>query len=283
MIKDYKEKSNPSDIWFIEKENNNYNISYRLRKIIHDIHSPFQHIVIADSYDYGKMLILDDAIQTTEADGFIYNEMIAHVPICSHTAPKKVLIIGGGDCGAANEASKYEGIETIDMVEIDELVVKASKEYLKEISGTTEDNRINYIFNDGIKYVENCKEKYDIVIIDSSDPVGPAVKLFSKKFYANVKKILNENGILVCQSDSPIYHQKSMADIFKNLQSIYADVKVFTASIPTYPGGLWSFTMASDEKILTVPERLKGENRYVNKDILSSCFSLPEYIKKSLI
>ena len=271
-----------TNLWFTEDEKNNLRLNYRIKKIIFEDYSPFQHIVIADSYDFGKMLILDDAIQTTVADGFIYNEMITHIPVCSHTEPKKVLIIGGGDCGAVGEVSKYPNIERIDMVEIDEMVVKISKEYLKEISGDTDDKRINFIYTDGVKFVKECKEQYDIVIIDSSDPIGPAVELFSSKFYENVYGILKDDGIFVCQSESPIFYTDIMKKIFTTLNALYSDVRLYTATVPTYPGGLWSFTMASKKSIETKHERLNGKNRYVNKDILHSCFSLPEFVKSSL-
>lgn len=282
MIKNNNQLDYYTTLWFTEEEQNNLRIDYRINKIIYDTYSPYQHIVIADSYDFGTMLILDDAIQTTASDGFIYNEMITHVPICSHANPKKVLIIGGGDCGAAREVAKYSNIERIDMVEIDEMVVKASKKYLKEVSGDQEDKRVNYIFTDGVRYAKECKEQYDIVIIDSSDPVGPAVELFSKEFYSNIYKILKHDGIFVCQSESPIFYTNTMKKIFNNLQDIYMDVKLYTAIVPTYPGGLWSFTMASKKSISIKPEKLMGDNQYVNKGILESCFNLPEFVKRSL-
>ncbi len=271
-----------TNLWFTEDEKNNLRLNYRIKKIIFEDYSPFQHVVIADSYDFGKMLILDDAIQTTVTDGFIYNEMITHIPICSHPEPKKVLIIGGGDCGAAGEASKYPNIERIDMVEIDEMVVKVSKEYLKEISGNADDKRINFIFTDGVTFIKECKEQYDIIIIDSSDPIGPAVELFSRSFYEEVYGILKDDGIFVCQSESPVFYADIMKKIFTTLNDLYSDVRLYTATIPTYPGGLWSFTMASKKSFETKPERLNGKNRYVNKGVLSGCFSLPEFVKRIL-
>lgn len=281
MVKDNKHNSH-SNLWFTEVEGHNLRLDYRLKNIIFDDYSPFQHIVVADSYDFGRMLILDDAIQTTTVDGFIYNEMITHVPICSHPNPEKVLIIGGGDCGAVKEISKYPGIKKIDMVEIDEMVVKISKEYLKEIAGDNDDKRINFIFADGVKYAKECKEQYDIVIVDSSDPVGPAVELFSRNFYENISKILKDDGIFACQSESPIFYWEIMSKIFKTLHDIFNDVKLYTATVPTYPGGLWSFTMASKKSIITDAKRLMGNNLYINESILKGCFSLPEFVAKRL-
>lgn len=283
MLKNYFETEDFNNIWHKERENKHLNVNYRLKKIIYDENSPFQHIVVADSYDFGRMLILDSAVQTTTVDGFIYNEMITHIPICSHPNPESVLIIGGGDCGAVNEVAKYPNIKRIDMVEIDEMVVKVSKKYLKEISGEKSDERVNFIFTDGIKYAKECKELYDIVIIDSSDPVGPAVELFSQEFYKNIYKILKEDGIFTCQSESPIFYGDFTKRIYKSLKNIYKDIKPYTAVVPTYTGGLFSFTMASEKELNTDAKRLKGDNQYVNEDILKSCFALPEYIRKTLV
>ncbi|NLN49391.1 MAG: polyamine aminopropyltransferase [Clostridiales bacterium] len=271
-----------SNLWFTEEEGHNLKLDYRIKNIIFDDYSSFQHIVVADSYDFGKMLILDDAIQTTTADGFIYNEMISHVPICSHPNPEKVLIIGGGDCGAVREIAKYPSIKKIDMVEIDEMVVMVSKEYLKEIAGDKIDKRINFIFADGVNYAKECKEQYDIIIVDSSDPVGPAVELFSQNFYENISKILKNDGIFACQSESPVFYSEIMKKIFKTLQDVYNDVKLYTATVPTYPGGLWSFAAASKTNIITDSKKLIGNTRYINESILKSCFCLPEFVVKML-
>lgn len=283
MIKD---KSNiqkiDENLWFTEEEKNNLRINYGINDITFDDCSPYQHIMIADSPDFGPMLILDGIVQTTSADGFIYNEMIAHIPMCSHPDPKKVLIIGGGDCGVAREITKYPCVKKIDMVEIDEMVVKACKEHLREISGNLNDKRVNFIYTDGVKYIKECSNKYDIIIIDSSDPIGPAVELFSMDFYKNVSNILEDGGIFACQSESPIFYADVMKDIYKNLCDIYKEVKVCTAVVPTYPGGLWSFTIGSKESIDTKPERLSGDNQYVNAGILKSCFYLPEFVRKTL-
>ena len=138
-----------NDLWFTEVDRNNLKIDYRIKEVVHSETSPFQQVMILDSYDFGRMLVLDDAIQTTALDGYIYNEMISHIPLNVHPNPKNVLIIGGGDCGAAREAAKYPDIDKIDMVEIDETVVKACKQHLQEVSGNLSDPRVNFIFEDG--------------------------------------------------------------------------------------------------------------------------------------
>ncbi len=271
------------DIWFTEIDRNNLKIDYRIKEIIYQCSSPIQQIMILDSYDFGPMLVLDDAVQTTSNDGYIYNEMIAHVPLNIHPNPKNVLIIGGGDCGAAREATKYPNVERIDMVEIDEMVVQACRKYLPKVSGNLSDPRVNFIFEDGTAFVKEQRDYlYDVVIIDSSDPVGPAVKLFELEFYKDIYGNLHEDGLMVCQSESPIFYSEMMVKIHKNLHSLFPVVKTYMATVPTYPGGFWTFTMGSKKYRKPNPEKFDKDTQYINKEILESCFILPKFIEKLL-
>jgi len=271
------------EIWFTETDRNNLKIDYRIKEIVYSETSPFQHIMVLDSYDFGRMLVLDGAIQTTELDGFIYNEMITHIPLNIHPGAKNVLIIGGGDCGAAREVAKYPSIERIDMVEIDEMVVKTCKTYLKEVSGDLSDTRVNFIFEDGTRFVKQKKDYlYDVIIVDSSDPVGPAVKLFELEFYKDLYDNLTDDGLMVCQSESPVFYYEMMLNINRRLKSVFPFVKVYLAIVPTYPGGFWSFTIGSKKYIDPNPEAFDKETKYVNKEIIRSCFALPGFIKKQL-
>lgn len=243
-IEDYLQK-NGDDIWFTEVERNNLKIDYRIKKVIYSENSPYQHVMILDSHDFGRMLVLDDAIQTTAMDGYIYNEMISHIPLNVHPNPKNILIVGGGDCGVAREVAKYPGVSRIDMVEIDETVVRVCKKHLQEVSGNLSDPRVNFIFQDGTTFVKEKREHlYDIIIIDSSDPVGPAVKLFELEFYKDLYDCLHKDGLMVCQSESPIFYSEMMVNIYKRLNSLFPIVKMFIATVPTYPGGfglsLWA-------------------------------------------
>jgi spermidine synthase len=218
-------------------------------------------------------------------DGHIYNEMITHVPLHIHPNPKKVLIIGGGDCGAAREAAKYKDIEQIDMVEIDELVVTACKNHLQEVSGNLSDPRVQFIFTDGIEYVQNRENEYDVIIVDSSDPVGPAEHLFEYEFYAKLEKALKKDGIMVCQSQSPIFHQSILKQTAESIQQLFPFSRTYVAVVPTYPGGLWSFTIGSKQYSLeNIPNQLKQplDTKYFNELILESCFSIPQFMKHFL-
>ncbi|WP_188623606.1 polyamine aminopropyltransferase [Caldalkalibacillus thermarum] len=270
-------------LWLVEDEKENLRLHYRVREVIHAEQSPFQHVMIVDTYEFGPTLVLDGVIQTTSRDGHIYNEMITHIPLLTHPNPKRVLIIGGGDCGAAREVCKYAQVEHIDMVEIDELVVKVSKQYLTEVSGNLSDPRVRFIYEDGTAFVKNQNSTYDVVIVDSSDPIGPAEQLFSYEFYRDIEQALKPDGLMVCQSQSPIFHMDVLKQTYERISKLFPIARVYQAVVPTYPGGLWSFTLGSKKYW---PEQLEDkwnkEAKYVNKGILKACFHLPESVRQAL-
>lgn len=309
-LPEYIEKID-NEYWLVESEADSLKIFYKIKDILFCRQSKFQHVMILDSYDFGKMLVLDGIVQTTSADGFIYNEMITHIPMNIHPDPKRVLIIGGGDCGVAKEVSRYPEVKQIDMVEIDEMVVKACLEHLPEISGNLRDPRVNYIFEDGLKYVQDFSQQYaqdfngrknekglydeiennhggiendlyDVVIVDSSDPVGPATSLFKADFYKLLYSILKDDGLMACQSESPIFYAKTMKNTYDRLSVIFPVTRLYTTAVPTYPGSIWSFTLASKKYSRVNPSKIGKETVFVNKEILENCFAIPEFIKKSL-
>jgi spermidine synthase len=268
------------DLWLIEDERDNMKISYRIKNIIFEGKSKFQHIMILDSYDFGKMLVLDGVVQTTAKDGYIYNEMISHLPLNIHPNPKNILIIGGGDCGVAKEVLKYDIVENLDMVEIDEMVVDVCRKYLQEVSGNISDNELNFLYTDGIEYVKKTSRKYDVIIVDSSDPVGPAQALIELSFYKDLYRILNNDGLMVCQSQSPIMHRNITKQTYNRLDSIFPKTKLYYTTVPTYPGGFWSFTLATKKYHNINTNNIKSNTFFVNSEVLSSSFNLPNIIKK---
>jgi spermidine synthase len=270
------------ELWLTENERDNLKISYRIKEIVFAGDSPHQHVMILDSYDFGPMLVLDGVVQTTSIDGYIYNEMIAHVPLNIHPNPKRVLVIGGGDCGAAREAAKYESIETIDLVEIDELVVKVCRQHLPSVSGNLSDPRVRFIYQDGVKFVEQTSGTYDVIIVDSSDPIGPAKQLFELSFYQNLYQALKDDGLMVCQSQSPIFHTDVLKQTYHRIGSLFPITEMYTAVVPTYPGGLWSFTLGSKQYAQFVSRPFDKKTRYINEDILTRCFHLPQFLKEKL-
>jgi len=277
-LPDYLSKKN-GDLWLTEDEYDNLKISYRIKDIIFDQKSSFQDVMILDSYNFGRMLVLDGIVQTTSLDGHIYNEMISHIPLSIHPDPRKVLIIGGGDCGVAKEVCKYDHVKQIDMVEIDELVVKACREHLPEVSGRLADSRVQFIFDDGVKFAKQKKDEYDLIIVDSSDPIGPAQALFEKSFYQSLHTALKKDGLMVCQSQSPIFHMDVMNQTYERIAEIFSEAKMYTAVVPTYPGGFWSFTIGSKKHIEPNPLKVRNKDtQYVNEQIIERCFALPQFM-----
>ncbi len=272
-----------AQIWFTEPQTGGYRVEWRIRNILHQEKSPFQDITIVEMVDFGRALLLDGVVQVTEKDHFIYNEMITHVPLNVHPNPQKVLIIGGGDGGAAAEILKFDSVEQIDMVEIDERVVIVSEKYLPSISHKVRDPRINLIFEDGINFVKNKENEYDVIIVDSSDPVGPAAQLFEKDFYLNVNRALKEDGLVVCQSESPFFYENVLERVSVTLQDIFPVTRTYLAVVPTYPSGLWSFTLASkaqDPLYVNEREIPDRDTRYFTPQIFKSVFALPRFVQE---
>lgn len=270
-------------LWLTEDEREDLKISYRIKEVLFEGTSAFQHVMILDAYDFGPMLVLDGVVQTTSKDGFIYNEMISHVPLSLHPNPREVLIIGGGDCGVAREAAKYGQIERIDMVEIDELVVRASKQLMPAVSGNLSDPRVHFHYADGVKFARETQRQYDVIIVDSSDPVGPAEQLFELSFYQSLYNALRPDGIMVSQTQSPIFHADVMKQCYSRIGQLFSNRRLYTAVVPTYPGGLWSFTLGSKQP-LREPERVvfDKEALYINQDVLARCFQLPTFLLEHL-
>jgi len=273
------------DLWFEEYQTEDMAISCRVSRTLHQEKTPFQELAVLDTVEFGRMLVLDNVIQTTIKDEFVYHEMITHVALNTHAKPVKVLIIGGGDGGAVREVVKHRPVEKVVLCEIDGAVVAASKKYLPEISCALESNKAEVVIDDGIKHVRNNKNTYDIIIIDSTDPVGPAEGLFSAAFYKDIFDSLNEEGIFVAQTESPFFNDSLVQRIFKDVSGIFPLTRLFLANVPSYPGGLWTFTMGSKKYDPLDVDTEKFENmntKYYSPAIHRSCFILPPFVKKLL-
>ncbi len=239
-----------------------------------------------ESKEFGRFFTLDGLMMVTEKDEFIYHDMIVHVPMATNPNIKKVLVIGAGDGGTIRELTRYKTIEKIDMVEIDESVVEACKKYLPKTACKLEEERVNIVYEDGLKFVRNKENDYDLIIVDSTDPFGPGEGLFTKEFYGNCYKALSEDGILVNQHESPYYeyYAKSMKDAHEKIQGLFKINKVYQAHIPTYPSGHWLFGFASKKydpiKDLNVEawKSLGIQTKYYNTDLHVGCFALPTYV-----
>jgi spermidine synthase len=270
------------DLWLTEKQTENLSLSLRIKEVIHEEKSEFQAILLAESFQYGRVLSLDGAFQTSEVDEFIYHEMITHIPLFSHPDPKDVLIIGGGDGGTVREVLKHS-VKTIELVEIDKRVIELSKCYLPSISKQLEDSRVKIIIEDGMNYLKETAKKYDLIIVDSPDPKGPATKLFSEDFYSNVHRAIKDDGIFVAQTESPFLHKDLILKIFSSLSKKFSLVRIYTAPIPTYPSGFWSFTIGSKKHDPSFPLRKKDINtRYYTPEIHKASFILPRFLEDAI-
>jgi spermidine synthase len=278
------------ELWFTENHTDYAKFSMKVKKHLFSEKSPFQQVDVIDTYEFGKVLLLDGLVMITEKDEFIYHDMITHVAMATNPDIKKVLVIGGGDGGTVRELTRYSTIEKIDMVEIDELVVKASREFIPLTSSKLDDERVTLYFEDGIKFVEDKENKYDLIIVDSTDPIGPGEGLFTREFYRNCYKALTENGILVNQNESPYYERdaRAMVRATSKIRDIFPISEVYQFHIPTYPSGHWLFGFAS--KKLHPINDLKADKwnalgiktKYYNTDIHVGAFALPTYVKEMI-
>jgi spermidine synthase len=264
--------------WFSERYSDNLQLSFRVKDQLMSVKTDYQRIDVFDTYDYGKLLAIDGTVQMCEYDEFVYHEMITLVPLhFTREQPKKALIIGGGDGGVAGQLNKA-GVNDITNVEIDSQVVQVCERFFPGLTSIFRKPGVKLLIKDGIKYLRETREKFDIIMVDSTDPEGPAEGLFSKKFYEDARNKLNEGGVFVTQSGSPYYQPKAIKMAFEGLSSVFKHVRPYTAFIPTYPSGFWSFTIAYDSDV-DEPETTPFSGKYFNNDILRGCFLLPQFVK----
>ena len=274
------------ELWFSEKHTENVEFSIRTDKQLFTEVSPFQRIDVFESADFGRFLTLDGYMMLTEKDEFIYHEMIVHPAMAVGPDIKDVLVIGAGDGGVARELSRYERINKIDVVEIDEMVVAVCKKYLMQTACGFDDKRVSLIYQDGLKYIRGCDNAYDLIIVDSTDPFGPGEGLFTKEFYGNCYKALREDGIMVNQHESPFYEDDAIAmqRAHKRIVKSFPISRVYQAHIPTYPSGHWLFGFASKRlhPIADLDEsrwnELKIKTGYYNTKLHVGAFALPNYV-----
>ena len=278
------------ELWYTENQTNNVNFSMKIKNHLYSAQSAFQKIDIVDTYEFGRALVIDNWTMVTEKDEFIYHEMITHVALATNPEIKNVLVIGAGDGGTVRELTRYNNIENIDMVEIDELVVKASLEYLPFTSNKLSDPRVNLYFEDGIKFIKGKNNLYDLIIVDSTDPIGPGEGLFTTEFYTDCYNSLTENGILINQCESPYYSHNAyeMKRSYKKLNNLFNICKAYQYHMPTYPSGHMIFCFAS--KVLDPIKDLNSEKwnslgletKYYNTELHKGAFALPNYVIKLL-
>lgn len=278
------------ELWFTEKHTENVKLSIQVDRQLYSSQSEFQRIDIFSSKEFGRFLTLDGYMMLTQKDEFIYHEMMVHVPMAVHPEVRKVLVIGGGDGGTARELIRYPAIEQIDVVEIDEEVVSACRQYLPQTACGFDDERIHLFYEDGLKYVRRYEDTYDLILVDSTDPFGPGEGLFTKEFYGNCYKALKAEGVMVNQHESPFYPNDAVAmqRAHKRIVESFPISRVYQAHIPTYPSGHWLFGFASKRyHPLTDQDAARWKalglrTRYYNEQLHRGAFALPNYVEEML-
>ena len=276
--------------WFNEQHDySGSSIGFRVKQLLHAEKTPFQSIEIYDTTDWGKLMVIDGCTMVTTRDNFLYHEMMAHPALFTHPRAKRVVIIGGGDCGTLREVLKHDEVESAIQVEIDERVTRLAEKYFPELCESNSDPRAQLLFIDGIKWMAECEaESLDIVIVDSTDPIGPAEGLFNEAFYLSCLKALRAGGILVQQSESPLVHLPLLKSIRSAMKSAgFNATRTLTFPQPCYPSGWWSATLA--RKGVDLAEfRERGAatkqfaTRYYNVDTHRAALAMPEFLKEAL-
>ena len=273
------------EMWIKESQINDAAMTYMVKETLVRRKTEYQDLAIVDTYALGRMLLLDGIVQTTEKDEYVYHEMITHIALNTHPNPKKVLVVGGGDGGAIREILKHPSVEKAVLCEIDGAVIEECKKYLPQISCALEDPRCEIFIGDGIKYVHEHKNEFDIIIVDSTDPFGAAEGLFGGSFYKEISECLTEDGIFVAQTETPFYLPEVVKKVFDDANDVFPVTKLFMAAIPTYPSGYWSFTIGSkkhDPENANLENSLELNTKYYTKRLHKASFVLPKFVEDLL-
>ena len=276
------------NVWYSELHDGQSGLTVKVNRIVESTQSEFQRIDVLETKDFGKMLVLYGSLMVCDNDNNAYNEMIAHVPLFTHPSPKQVLIIGGGDCGALTEVMKHPEVDSCLMCELDRMVVETSRKHFPKLCVGVDDPRARLVFQDGKKLIEETDDMFDVIILDLSDPVGPAADLFQKEFHEKVYERLSDDGILVAQSESPFYNKKTVRSIYANLKQVFPIVRMYTCFMPIYPSGMWSFAFCSKkyDPLADFDEQrwldLALSTQYYNAETHRGAFALPKFARDLL-
>jgi spermidine synthase len=266
-----------------------FRMTYAVERVLYEMQTEHQHLVLFEHPFFGKMLMLDGATQVTSKDEFVYHEMMTHVPIFAHGNPREVLIVGGGDCGIAEEVLKHKSVRRLTQVEIDASVVEFSKEHFPEFTKPVlADKRFDLVIDDGMNYVAKTDRRFDIIIVDSTDPLGPGKVLFSEKFYAACRRCMAKGGLLITQNGVPIFQAGELTATIGKFRKLFADGSCYVAAIPTYVGGHMAMGWATDNaklrhtSVKTIADRYKKAGSFPTKywtpEVQVAAFALPRFI-----
>jgi spermidine synthase len=271
------------ELWYTEKQTDSFGITAKIRQTFVNEKTDFQDLAMIDTEEFGRMLVLDGMVMTTIKDEFVYHEMVAHPALFTHPNPRNVLVVGGGDGGVIREILKHKNVEKAVLVEIDGKVIEYSKQYLPEIAGELDNPRVEVIVNDGFMHIHEHKNAYDVIMVDSTEPVGPAAPLFERGFYQGIFEALKEDGIFVAQTDNPWFKADLIRKVNRDVREIFPITRVYTANIPTYPSGMWTFTMGSkkyDPLEVTEQSIVELETKYYSPRLHKAAFALPRFVEQ---
>jgi len=278
-----------SSDWIEEEHRGILRTGFRVRRRLLDERSDFQRIEVVDTRGFGRMLFNDGVAMISERDEFVYHEMIAHVPLFVHPGARRALVIGGGDGGTVREILRHPTIEHCRLVEIDRLGGDACREHIPLTAAALDDDRVTVTIDDGVRFVADTDERYDLVVVDSTDPIGPGEPLFGPAFYAGVDRVLTDDGIVVSQAESPFHEMDAQRSLLGILAGRFATVRVYNYANLTYPTGLWSFSLATRKRMCPVrdldSERVRRsglEFRYYSADVHRAAFALPAFQERAV-
>lgn len=271
-------------VWLEENHDDLFACRYRVKDVLYSQKSPYQMIEIVETFGHGRMLVNDGYIMLSERDEFIYHEMLAHVPLFVHPDPRRILVIGGGDGGTVREVLRHQSVEKIVLVEIDACVIEACKRYLPQTSACLDDPKVTIYVQDGAEFVQQTRERFDIVLIDATDPWGPSESIYSNEFYQKLTKLLTKDGIVVAQGESFYYELEAQISLLKILAQNFSKIHLYNYANLIYPGGAWSFAFASnrfcpltDFAPQRVTEAIPWQLRYYHPGMHRAAFQLPNF------
>jgi spermidine synthase len=270
------------ELWYTEKQTENFGITAKTQETYVSEQTDFQKLDMIETLEWGTMLVLDGMVMTTDRDEWVYHEMITHPALSTHPHPRQVLVVGGGDGGVIREVLKHPDVERAVLVDIDGKVIEYSKQYLPNIAVGLDDPRVEVQVDDGFMHIHNHKNTYDVIMVDSTEPVGPAVNLFTRGFYQGIYEALHEDGIFVAQTDNPWFKADLLRTVVRDVREVFPIVRVYTANVPTYPSGMWTFTMGSkqhDPLQVAIEDIPDIPAKYYTPRLHQAAFVLPKFVE----
>ncbi len=272
------------ELWFTEKQTPHLHWSCRVTQTLYSKQTPYQQVDVFETEQFGRIMTLDGMVMITEHDEFAYHELLTHVAMNTHDHPKQILVIGGGDGGAIREILRYQTVKRVVLAEIDEAVIDASKRFFPHISSGFSDARVEIQIGDGMDYIRQYQEEFDIILIDSTEPIGVGKKLFESLFYHSVFRALKKDGLMVAQTLSPWVNQSLIRQCYHKIAQIFPITRLYMGQVPTYPSGSWTFTLGSKhyDPLKVDESRLPHlkQTRYYHPQLHRALFQLPKFVKE---